>query len=288
MLKYGNLKLFESLILGSHNSGTSQLSLDIKTVNPKGLPKCLNSIIYKWSVCQTLSISEQLEFGVRYFDIRIRKYQNDFYVVHGLTGNKISWILNEFKDFITKNNDNIVIISINQDMYDSVDQGFNFTDEDKNLVKGMINDMFKDELITHEQVNECSIKELLDKNLHYFVSYHDNLINDFWPNKNKFVDLKNMYIAEMLNRNEFSNLHVDQCILTPKAVNIMFNYSLKSYVEDNTNDFKELIRTYIRRFNIITLDFINEENYNELKNMFENENMRRIDSKKALKDVLFV
>jgi hypothetical protein len=114
------------------------------------------------------------------------------------------------------------------------------------------------------------------------------LINDFWPNKNKFVDLKNMYIAEMLNRNEFSNLHVDQCILTPKAVNIMFNYSLKSYVEDNTNDFKELIRTYIRRFNIITLDFINEENYNELKNMFENENMRRIDSKKALKDVLFV
>lgn len=296
-INFDNLKLSECFILGSHDSGTYNLRLDLKTINPEGLPTFLNPIIYKWSVCQTKSITEQLQFGVRYFDLRVRKYDerrmtereqnndeefNNFYVVHGLTGNKIIDIFREFKNFINQNQNEIIIIDINHDHYNSDNQTYNFTIEDQTTFKRLINESFKNDLLSLDEVSNSTIGEIHKLNKHFYVSYREEL-NSFWPNENKFENMKNKLINHISQHDLImTRLHVDQCILTPRTKNVLFNYSLRSYVQKNTNKFKTFIDNYKRRFNILLLDFINEEDYGYIINMIKEENIRRGEAKKLI------
>ena len=93
--------------------------------------------------------------------------------------------------------------------------------------------------------------------------------------------MKNKLINHISQHNTtFQNLHVDQCILTPRTKNVIFNYSLRTYIQKNTNKFKTLINNYKRRFNILLLDFINEEDYGYIINEIKEENMRRGEAKR--------
>src|SRR5262245_24450426 len=63
---FRNIHINKVLIPGSHDSGTSRLD--------------------KSGRAQALTIKEQLEQGIRYFDIRPRVHDSTYYVVHGGSG----------------------------------------------------------------------------------------------------------------------------------------------------------------------------------------------------------
>ena len=75
--------------------------------------------------CQSLTVKEQLELGIRLFDIRLNKSGNEFYLVHSLAdcfceeGKKIKLtferVLEDFREFLKDNPDETLIISVKQD-----------------------------------------------------------------------------------------------------------------------------------------------------------------------------
>lgn len=68
-------------MLGSHNSGSFAKQIGWT----KLIPKC-------FSRCQRLSIKEQYAIGVRYFDLRVTYYRDDYYLAHGLVRYKLKLI----------------------------------------------------------------------------------------------------------------------------------------------------------------------------------------------------
>jgi hypothetical protein len=82
------------MIFGSHNSGTYG---DING--------CCSCIISSWTQNQTLTITEQLDRGVRWFDLRLSFSPTDgeVYLSHTyLTNNTLSATLNDFEQFLER------------------------------------------------------------------------------------------------------------------------------------------------------------------------------------------
>ncbi|XP_008327617.1 PI-PLC X domain-containing protein 1 [Cynoglossus semilaevis] len=91
--------LFNLAIPGSHNSATYSLDLDhsspVDLTQPdllqkldKYLKPVIRPFVYKWAVAQELTMAQQLDSGVRYFDLRVAHRPNDMtsdlYFYHGV------------------------------------------------------------------------------------------------------------------------------------------------------------------------------------------------------------
>lgn len=79
-----------------------------------------------FSQTQSLSIKEQLDIGVRYFDIRLEKTENDFIAVHGITDCKedsgvlaknltAGKIIEYCRDFLKSNPTETILFQIKED-----------------------------------------------------------------------------------------------------------------------------------------------------------------------------
>jgi len=79
--------------------------------------------------CQNLSITEQLNSGVRYLDIRCRHIENIFAIHHGMVYQKTNFgdVLNECINFLHNNPSERILISI-QEEYKSSDNTRGFDD----------------------------------------------------------------------------------------------------------------------------------------------------------------
>ena len=75
--------------------------------------------------CQSLTVKQQLDKGIRLFDIRLYKSGNNFYLCHSLADcfceaektNRLTFdaVLDEFRTFLKNNPDETLIVSIKQD-----------------------------------------------------------------------------------------------------------------------------------------------------------------------------
>lgn len=75
--------------------------------------------------CQSLTVKEQLNLGIRLFDIRLYKSGKDFYLCHSLadcftdsnkkTKLKFDDVLSDFREFLNDNPEETLIVSVKQD-----------------------------------------------------------------------------------------------------------------------------------------------------------------------------
>jgi hypothetical protein len=104
------------MIYGTHNSGTYG-----------DLQMGCSCLIEWWTQNQTLSIQEQLEQGVRYFDFRVSYSTADgqLYLSHSLlTTNTVTSVFNELTQFLEKNtNTGLVFIHLRVDYKDRSNAG---------------------------------------------------------------------------------------------------------------------------------------------------------------------
>lgn len=96
-------------IPGSHDSGA------------------LHSILDLAGKCQDLSISEQLNAGVRFLDVRLQQYNDQLRVVHGFVDQKLNFssLLKDFSSFLNKYPSEGLIVSIKKES-DAVNTNISF------------------------------------------------------------------------------------------------------------------------------------------------------------------
>lgn len=77
----------------------------------------VKKLMKKWSVTQNLTFREQLEAGIRYFDLRVSSKPGDadqeIYFIHGLFGIKVWDGLMEIDSFLTQHPQEIVFLDFN-------------------------------------------------------------------------------------------------------------------------------------------------------------------------------
>ena len=93
MSYFQNKSINELVIPGSHDS----FAYDFKILGPNesGMPRIANLFIKLWAKCQSKTIYEQLLMGIRYFDIRITKYNGEYYTIHSLRAKPVGQIFHD-------------------------------------------------------------------------------------------------------------------------------------------------------------------------------------------------
>ncbi|CAH8526194.1 unnamed protein product [Schistosoma intercalatum] len=183
-------------IPGSHDSFTYSITQH-SPPSPDGpifrLDACLprpflSRILYPWSVTQSLSLFDQLEAGIRYFDFRICARQkclnkcindeSEFYLAHGLYANLLSTELQSILGFLKANPREVLIVDCNH--------FYNFeTDEQKYCFESTVLKIL-DSIMFPYQKNIPTLEELWSaKQQVIFISCHRNSLEKihpkFWP-----------------------------------------------------------------------------------------------------------
>lgn len=94
-----SMALNEIYIPGTHDSGS------------------LYSFLGVSGKCQSYDIEQQLEMGIRFFDIRLQLRNDSLAVVHAFVDQNLTFdeVLNSFKAFLEKNPSEFLVVSIKQD-----------------------------------------------------------------------------------------------------------------------------------------------------------------------------
>jgi 1-phosphatidylinositol phosphodiesterase len=91
--------IYDMSIPGTHDSGAFHSLFDVA------------------GKCQDLSVSKQLEIGVRFLDLRLQMVNNEFNIVHSFVDQNLKFksVLDDLDKFISNNNLEFIIISIKED-----------------------------------------------------------------------------------------------------------------------------------------------------------------------------
>lgn len=105
-----SLEALNKIVLGSHDSGSygmttsSDLSPDAEEIlqELQFLGSLLKGIMYKWSRTQESDVTQQLNNGIRYFDLRTatKESEANFYFVHGLYAAEVGTFMNAVNSFL--------------------------------------------------------------------------------------------------------------------------------------------------------------------------------------------
>ena len=99
----------EMSIPGTHDSGATHALVDLA------------------GKCQDLSIREQLDIGVRFFDIRLQLKNDKFVICHDFLDQKLDFesVLKTFDNFLNENNKEFLLVSLKKD-YDTLNSTKDF------------------------------------------------------------------------------------------------------------------------------------------------------------------
>lgn len=119
----------------------------------------VKKLMKKWSVTQNLTFREQLEAGIRYFDLRVSSKPGDadqeIYFIHGLFGIKVWDGLMEIDTFLTQHPREIVFLDFNH--FYAMDEAHH-----KHLVH-QIQDAFGNKLCSACSVESLTLQILWEK-----------------------------------------------------------------------------------------------------------------------------
>ncbi|XP_067848360.1 PI-PLC X domain-containing protein 2 [Heptranchias perlo] len=182
----------------------------------------------KWSVTQSLTFGEQLEAGIRYFDLRVSTKpgeEDELYFIHGLFGSKVSDGLMEINNFLTAHSKEVIFLDFNH--------YYAMQDSNHAYLIRMLKETFGSKLCRAKLVEEITLQYLWEHKYQVLVFYHHPMAHDFpflwsghkmpapWANTTdaqKLVQFLETTLSERAMRGTF---HVSQAILTPQAKTVI-------------------------------------------------------------------
>lgn len=255
MSYFQNKSIHELVIPGSHDS----FAYDFKILGPNesGMPRIANLFIKLWAKCQSKTIYEQLLMGIRYFDIRITKYNGEYYTIHSLIAIPVNQILHDILLFIDTFPTEKIILDFNHLYIDDVK-------EFEEYLKFQIGD----KAVSNNNDNIVAAIGTLDKPLFVFVDddntsfFNSDILKSFWHDTNDV----NLLTTSMSEESKEGLLRITQAILTPTQSDVLlgiflffiFPSSLKALTYKNKQRIYDYLELDIQNKNIIITDFVDE------------------------------
>ncbi|XP_066930650.1 PI-PLC X domain-containing protein 2-like [Clytia hemisphaerica] len=225
-------------IPGSHDSGAYYLdpkspicpdeSSVIKWAGKYGWGK---KIIIRWSITQKSTITQQLNAGIRYFDMRIGYLDDrkDFFFVHGCYGYPISNLLEEMQHFLKSHPKEVLIVDFNH--------FYSFSDAIHDEFSALVLKYFKSLLYPCDKATslEVSLNDMWESEKQIIARYTSSYVCDkecqFWSEK--FIDTP-WFNTDDIDKlitcldGRFDTLtkgvlNIYQAILTPQTSTIIFH-----------------------------------------------------------------
>ena len=215
MSYFQNKSIHELVIPGSHDS----FAYDFKILGPNesGMPRIANLFIKLWAKCQSKTIYEQLLMGIRYFDIRITKYNGEYYTIHSLIAIPVNQILHDILLFIDTFPTEKIILDFNHLYIDDVK-------EFEEYLKFQIGD----KAVSNNNDNIVAAIGTLDKPLFVFVDddntsfFNSDILKSFWHDTNDV----NLLTTSMSEESKEGLLRITQAILTPTQTDVLLGIFL--------------------------------------------------------------
>ncbi|XP_008436925.1 PI-PLC X domain-containing protein 3 isoform X2 [Poecilia reticulata] len=202
-------------------------------------------VMVKWSMTQNLTFREQLDAGIRYFDLRVSSKPgepgNEIYFIHGLFGHKVRDGLLEINSFLNRHKKE---------------------------------EVFGSKLCSDCAVENITLNYLWEKKYQVIVFYHHpsaqgipvmwpgNKIPAPWANTTEPNKLIQFLETTLKERNKQGSFHVTQAILTPTANTVAKGlvWGLREYlVERNLPTIMSWVQSQrpgVDGVNIVTSDFV--------------------------------
>lgn len=243
---------------------------------------CIKRIIYNWSVTQSFTVTDQLNNGIRYIDIRSSQ-PNDpsepVCDVHGLYGASISSLLGEISQFLNAHPKEVVLLDFNHFYNISAAQH-------QQIVNGIIS-LFGSKLCPAPpavDVNKISLTDCWANGYQVFTFYNtdditlpaqiwpDTYIASPWANTDNVKDLL-VYLEKALKADRktylpYGGFFVTQGLRTEGAIDIIKNPcgTLKNVIGvPTTKDVVEWLRIrgqMLRPYmNVVIADFVETDNF---------------------------
>lgn len=186
-------------------------------------------IVRKWSVTQNLSFVDQLELGIRYFDLRVSTWDGraDLFFVHGLFGGKVKSGLEEIMLWLQTHPKEIVLLDFNH--------FYKMDDEDHSSLIKMIFEKFETRLCPPSAgITNVTLKQLWARERQVLVFYHHRIahtsslwpgymIPSVWPNTTS-VEIMQEHLEDKYKRGRpTERFWICQGILTPTPTTIAKN-----------------------------------------------------------------
>lgn len=261
---------------GSHDAGAYELSNEfapeedgynlVKQFESLGMETIMAFFIQPWLLTQNRTMYEQLNDGVRYVDLRVAYHlaTNDFYIVHGYYGHKLSTVLRQIARFMRENPCEVIIINLkNLNYLGTPSEKKQNRYRLEHLIIGIL-DIQKDQrmgtskefvenfyrgrmLIATEDFENYmgTLQNMWERGKQVIFIYQENTdprffspaaIIDYWANEDEpellYKKLEKI-LTHPLRSKEFSQyFHVLQSQLTPKLLNIVLGTLFITYYRD--------------------------------------------------------
>ncbi|XP_061103925.1 PI-PLC X domain-containing protein 2-like [Conger conger] len=227
-------------------------------------------VMKKWSMTQNLTFSEQLEGGIRYFDLRVSSKPgepgHEIFFIHGLFGHKVRDGLHEINTFLNSHPKEVIFLDFNHH--------YAMNKEHHRYLIAMLQHVFGHKLCNSNVTEDITLDYLWENKHQVIVFYHHPLADDcphLWPGSkipapwanttdaNKLIQFLETTLGE---RTQCGSFHVSQAILTPR-VKTIFRGLVKGLRNHLVERNLPTIMTWVEAqrpgangVNIITSDFV--------------------------------
>lgn len=268
-------------LLGSHNAMTyginssSQLAPDAEP-EIRRWHRFFPCFVRRWCKTQSSSILEQLQLGVRYFDLRIAQNDGKFYYCHGLFAMEVFEPLLQLRHYLDSHPEELVILDL-QHFYA-------MTVSHHQQLQAELLQFFAQRLYanTDGPLHECTLTGCAELQRQVVLIYRRCPISlppqmwpSFawptpWPNTASVKKLKSFLTDSLLSRQPQQG-YVSQCLITPtgRYIALRIFFSLKGTAKRVDKKLKDWILEQMPgpfsggqrpRPNVFLADFVNLKN----------------------------
>ena len=277
------------VIPGSHNSFTYYLdrTLPVGPDTDKGVRQignrfpCVKPVIGRWSKCQRIGVTEQLNNGIRYLDIRvgilptkhIRTQDNgeedrieNFRVLHALYGETIWTPLDEVKMFLDTHTHEVIILDIQHT--------YSFEESDHIFLVKKIETLFNAKLCPKdEDLAKLTLDRMKEKGYQLIVIYPKMSLSSSlfmwprsqcpnpWPNTER-IEVLEPFLNNGLEERDNNALFVSQALLTPtfRTLRRKILSSLEKSLASTCDAFiVKWLSDHPTNMNIVIADFVEKD-----------------------------
>lgn len=266
--KIKNKKLRDLTLPGTHDSATYKINAN-STYSPDSpiTKSAAKPIVAAWAKTQEFNITQQLNAGYRYFDLRISNWGGVFWLYHAMYSVQLDEVLAEIKNFTTQHPNEIILLNLSHFQ--------NMSSADHTLLIEKLKYTFGSKLAQNSIGVNGTVEQFWSAKSPIVIIYDYYIYDPVIWNQNSSLaspysednfhtakDVINWLKTNVIPRN-FSTLWVLQLVITPDWKQIAKGIVAPNYdglgsvtSQDAVWPFVNFVRGQTRKLNIVMVDFM--------------------------------